>query len=78
MLSTDIIFYLCAAAIFVVFYSFRSPVLQTLVLTGGSVAMYATEGLWFLLLLLISSCLTAAYSFVVASTAAGVISPRIA
>ena len=66
MLSTDVVFYVCAAAIFVAFYSFRSPVLQTLVLAAGSLAMYATEGLWFLLLLIISSGLTAMCSFVAA------------
>ena len=66
MLSTDPLFYFCTIAIFVVFYSVRSPLAQTLLLSGGSLAMYATEGLWFLALLVICSMLTAACSFLAA------------
>jgi D-alanyl-lipoteichoic acid acyltransferase DltB (MBOAT superfamily) len=73
LLSTDPSFYACAAAIFVLFYAVRSPLLQTLVLTLGSLAMYATEGLFFLLLLLASSALTAVCSYFAASRA-----PRLA
>ena len=66
MLSTDPLFYLCTLALFIVFYSVRSPLAQTLLLSCGSFAMYATEGLWFLALLTLSSLLTAACSFVAA------------
>jgi alginate O-acetyltransferase complex protein AlgI len=66
MLSTDPLFYLCALAILVIFYSVRSPFAQTLVLSGGSFAMYATEGLPFVVLLALSSTLTAVCSFVAA------------
>ena len=67
MLSTDFTFYFCAAIIFVVFYTVRSPVLQTIVLGLGSFAMYATEGGGFLLLLIANTALTAVCSFVVAA-----------
>lgn len=66
MLSTDPVFFACAVTIFIVFYSFRSPLLQTMILTVGSFAMYATEGLSFLLLLAASSALTAVCSFLAA------------
>src|SRR2546423_15686611 len=67
MLSTDPIFYICTGAIFILFYSFRSALLQTLILTAGSFAMYATEGLAFLILLALSSTLTSVFSFLAAS-----------
>ena len=69
MLSTTPLFYFCTVLIFILFYSVRSPSLQTLVLAAGSFAMYATEGLPFLLLLLtISSLLTSACSFIAANS----------
>jgi alginate O-acetyltransferase complex protein AlgI len=67
VLSTDFTFYVCSAFIFVLFYSVRSPVLQTIVLGLGSFAMYATEGVGFLLLLIANTALTAVCSFVVAT-----------
>jgi alginate O-acetyltransferase complex protein AlgI len=63
MLSTDLLFHICAATIFALFYLTRSALVQTLVLAAGSFAMYATEGLPFLLLLTASSALTAVCSF---------------
>ena len=68
MLSTTPLFYFCTVLIFILFYSVRSPSLQTLVLAAGSFAMYATEGLPFLLLLTISSLLTSACSFIAANS----------
>jgi alginate O-acetyltransferase complex protein AlgI len=67
MLSTDPSFYLYAGFIFIVFYSVRSPLAQLLTLSGGSFAMYATEGTPFLVLLAISSLLNALCSFIAAS-----------
>jgi alginate O-acetyltransferase complex protein AlgI len=66
MLSTDFLFYICTAAILLLFYSVRTPVLQTLVLSAGSFAMYATEGLPFLLLLIANTAFTAVCSFMIA------------
>jgi D-alanyl-lipoteichoic acid acyltransferase DltB (MBOAT superfamily) len=67
MLSTDALFYLCAAAIFLAFYASRSLAIQTIILSVGSFAMYATEGWWFLLLLLTSCALNAICSYWAAS-----------
>jgi alginate O-acetyltransferase complex protein AlgI len=67
MLSTDPLFYIFAAVIFAGFYAAGSARLQTLILTLGSLVMYATEGLRFLLLLLASSALTATCSFLAAT-----------
>ena len=66
MLSTDVLFYVCTFSILVAFYSVRSPVAQTAILSIGSFAMYATEGLTFFLILCVSCALTAACSFIAA------------
>jgi alginate O-acetyltransferase complex protein AlgI len=67
MLSTDPVFYACAFVIFVLFYCMRTALGQTLVLTVGSFAMYAAEGLPFLLLLVANSAFTAVCSFLAAT-----------
>ena len=67
MLSTDVSFYLCAFAIFVLFYLCRSAFAQTLVVAIGSFAMYATEGWRFLSILCISCALTAVCAYFAAS-----------
>jgi alginate O-acetyltransferase complex protein AlgI len=67
MLSTDPLFYVCAFVVFILFYSFRSPLGQTLILTAGSFAMYAAEGFSFLLLLIANSAFTAVCSFMAAT-----------
>jgi alginate O-acetyltransferase complex protein AlgI len=71
MLSTDPQFYIFAAAIFVAFYLTGAAGLQTAVLTLGSLAMYATEGLPFLLLLIVSAALTATCSFLAGTLSRG-------
>jgi alginate O-acetyltransferase complex protein AlgI len=63
MLSTDVSFYFCALAILVLFYCCRSAFAQSLVLAVGSFAMYATEGLAFLLLLTVSLVLTSTCAY---------------
>jgi alginate O-acetyltransferase complex protein AlgI len=63
MLSTDLLFYVYAAAIFVAFYASRTAKIQTIVLSFGSFLMYSTEGLPFLVLLVASSALTATCSY---------------
>src|SRR5262245_47398785 len=67
MLSTDPLFYIFAAGIFIGFYLAGTARLQTAVLALGSLVMYATEGLQFLLLLIASSALTASCSFLAAT-----------
>ena len=71
MLSTDPQFYFCAVAIFIAFYAVRRAELQVLVLALGSFAMYATEGLSFLLLLVVSCALTASSSLLAATLDGG-------
>lgn len=66
MLSTDVTFYFCALGILILFYSCRASHAQSLVLAVGSFAMYATEGLAFLLLLTASLILTSACAFIAA------------
>jgi alginate O-acetyltransferase complex protein AlgI len=67
MLSTDVSFYFCALTILVLFYWCRSLFAQSLVLAIGSFAMYATEGLAFLLLLTVSLVLTSVCAYFAAS-----------
>jgi alginate O-acetyltransferase complex protein AlgI len=67
MLSTDISFYICALTILVLFYSSRSSFAQSFVLAGGSFAMYATEGVVFLLLLIGALLLTSTCAYFAAS-----------
>jgi alginate O-acetyltransferase complex protein AlgI len=66
MLSTEVLFYVCTLAILIAFYTVRSAVLQTAVLSIGSFAMYATEGLVFFIILCGSCVLTAVCSFIAA------------
>jgi alginate O-acetyltransferase complex protein AlgI len=63
MLSTDPAFFLFAAIILALYYSIRSTRLQTFILSLGSFAMYAVEGLPFLLILLASCLLTTLCSY---------------
>lgn len=67
MLSTDPLFFVCAAGIFVCFYLVGTTTLQTVVLSIGSFAIYATEGLFFLLLLVASCVLTSISSYLAGS-----------
>lgn len=67
MLSTDVSFYFCALIILVLFYCCRSSFTQSLVLAVGSFAMYATEGLEFLLLLTASLVITSTCAYFAAS-----------
>jgi len=66
MLSTDVLFYVGTFSILIAFYSVRSSIAQTAILSVGSFAMYATEGLVFFLILCASCALTTICSFIAA------------